>query len=296
MTEEELLESGIKVGDILPTFNATDRRFRITGFDGWFTVAAPDTVLVASGGPGAVAVGEWAPLEAYYTLAGVISATSRPELLALRGYLLAALPAHADAPIEVLSEQKQIFVRRYDRPDVAVAENTLSFTFPLVASDPFKYSIDALDGTVGVFTGQRWFRTYTDNSGDWVRSYDTAGDRTYEQAFPTGPYPQSLTLTSDGDASSQRVTVEVTGPLTAGDWWLWNETTGSRLWVEAGVTADQTLTLDNVARTATLNGADVGHLVFGDWLTLEPGANVFRLVAGTDSAAFAHITALEAWQ
>jgi hypothetical protein len=291
--------AGVRIGD-LPLFNADDVRYRLTLFDGWFTVAAPDAVLVGvGGGLGAVAVGGWEPVEAYYTLSGVMAADSRDEAESLREMLLRGLPAHETAPVEVIGEGKQVYLRRYDRPEISIVENLLSFTVPCVAPDPLKYALDPVGGDMGVFTGQTWFRTYAETSaGRWTRAYtlvDGRWVRTYQQAVPSGPYPLSLSLFSDGDAASSRVTVTVNGPVTAGDWWLINETTGERLWAELSVAAGQQLVFDMKARTARLNGAPVDHLVFGDWLTLAAGQNLLRLVSGTQSDAFASVSALPAY-
>ena len=93
-----------------------------------------------------------------------------------------------------------------------------------------------------------------------------------------------------------RVTVTVTGPLDEGDWFLLHENTGQRLWVDLSLTADQTVEFDCYQQTATLNGNAIDTNVFGDFLTLEPGENTYRLVTGTDSAGSATVEAQPAYQ
>lgn len=285
----------------MPDFNAGDAAFKITAFDGWFDAAVPDVVLVANGGgAGAVASGEWLLKEAYYTLTGHMD-VGRAEQATMRRALLAAFPTGQDGVLiclgNGLDEDLQIFVRRYDAPQVNL-NRLLSFSLPLVGVDPYKYGLLPLTGSMGVFTGETWFRTYGFNGTNWVRTYAASGSnwvRNYQQLLPTGPFPPSLTLESNGDAVSQRVTFSVTGPLTAGEWWLLHEGTGQRLWAELSITADQTLVFDSHARTARLNGAVADHFVFGSWVGLHPGQNTFRLVAGTQSEAFATVSALPAY-
>lgn len=286
----------------LPDFNADDPAFRINMFDGWFDGPGPVPVLVANGGaPGAVAVGDWEPAEHYYTLAGRVFCEPQDRAY-YRRLLLAALPPNMDTSIACLGNSVdvdlQAFVRLFDRPTMVANEAGLGFSLPLVAPDPYKYALAPLAGDMGVFTGQSWFRDYTLSGAKWVRSYALTGSRwtrTYKQSVASGPYPSSVTLDSAGDATSRRVTVTITGPLTAGDWWLRNESTGEEMWVEVGVQAGQQLVIDMRSRTARLDGSPVDHLVYGDWLSLAPGANLFRLASGTASAAFASVTALPAY-
>jgi len=286
----------------LPDFNGDDDSFRVTQFDGWFDGFDPDTVWVANGGgPGGVASGPWLPKERVGVLAGRIMA-DRDQQEMFRRTLLAAIPAgNIEVPIVCLGNglatDLQIFVRRSGKPDISL-QSMIQFTFPLVALDPLKYALTPLTGTMGVWTGEDWYLSLATSSGAWYVQMVNAGGWSVSlvQDVPDGPYPISLSLDSDGDTSSQRVTASITGPLDAGDWFLWSETTGAQLWAEVGITADQTLILDSFSKTATLSGQDVTYLTYGDWLTLEPGSNSFRLVAGTDSDAFCALTALEAYE
>jgi hypothetical protein len=287
----------------LPDFNDTDRDLIVEDVGGYMDGPTPIPVLVPNGGGvGAVAVGDWAPAEDYLTVNGWIFSDAA-ALAGFRRVLLDAFTSATEAPLVILGNgvdiDKQMFVRLYDRRTISQVDDRLAFSLPLVAPDPYKYALEPLSGQMGVFTGQSWFRDYALAGTRWVRTYTLTGGRwvrSYERRLPSGPFPTSLTLTSDGDMTSRRVTAAITGPLTAGDWWLVNEATGERLWVEVGVTADQTLVLDMRARTARLNGALMDHLVFGDWLSLAPGGNTYRLVSGTDSDAYASIEALEAYQ
>lgn len=298
----------------------------ITDWGNWDSIAPPVPVIVRSGGvAGAVGSGDWAPAEEYYTLSGFVR-TPQVNHWALKRQLLAAFRKDRSVPLVRLGgvgePDLQVWVRLYDRPSLPSDGYRLAFTFPLVALDPYKYGLQWLTGEVGVFTGQSWFEAYSnttvagaastydastydsatyDGAGGltgWRREYTYNGSKwvlRYRQAVPAGPYPQSLTILSEGDASSQRITAAVTGPLDLGDWWLLNEATGARLWADTALDVGQTITFDCMAKLATLDGSDISSTVYGDWLTLEPGANTFRLVAGRQSDATASVSALPAY-
>lgn len=287
------------IGD-LPAFNDGDD-FVVTDADGWEDPAGPDAVLVANGGgAGAVASGAWQPRERLLTVSGVVTvpADQQPPI---RRSLLAAFPADRDTELVGYGNGDEpdlrMFVRRYDRPTFHRLPTCMEFTFPLVAPDPYKYTLTPLVGQMGVFAGQTWYRVYTDTGTKWVRSYALSGSRwmrVYQQLVVSSAYPESLSLDSGGDVASQRVEFVVTGPLTSGEWWLYHETTGRRMWGAFGLTSQQSVVIDCRTKTATLNGSDVSHLIYGDWLTLEPGRNTYQLVGGTASGAYASVTALEA--
>lgn len=286
----------------LPDFNAGDSAFKITAFDGWYATAKPRAELLPSGvSHGATAVGPWDFAEAYYTLSGVIRSADRATLLGYRRDLLAALPAAGASPITVLGNDEDVDllvdVRRYDQPDIRVVANNLMFTFPLVAVDPFKYAATALSASMAAFNGSDWFATFEIDGGgdDWL---DLGAD-TYLLAFETdssAAADQAAVLFSPGDALSRRLTFTVTGPLDQGDWFLLHENTGQRLYADLALTAAQTLTFDCYAQRATLNGSEVDTLVFGDYLTLLPGDNTYRLVTGADSDGSAAVEGRPAYE
>jgi hypothetical protein len=274
-----------------------DRTAKVHTLDGWWDTVTLDVDMVSNGGVGAVPTGPWLPKERYLTVAGH---TLGVDPFAMRRLLLAAFSPDADTPVTVTypdGATERLWVRPFDRFELVPKGNQLRFTLPLVAMDPWKYTAQPLTGEVGVFTGQTWYREY--DPVTFTRSYALTGgrwNRSYQQAEATGPYPPSLTLTSGGDRASSRMTANVTGPLAAGDWWLLEESSGRRLWADVAIAEGQSLVFDMAARTARLNGAAVDHLVFGDWLTLAPGQNVFRLVSGTQSDAHASLEASEASQ
>jgi hypothetical protein len=283
----------------LPTFNAGDPNFRITQFDGWWATAKPRSELIDSGvSHGSVAVGPWDFAEAYYTLSGVIRSNDRATLMGYRRALLAALPANEDSPIVVYGNDEdvdlQVEVRRYDAPTIDVVANNLTFTFPLVATDPFKYAADLLSGSMATFAGFHWFKTL--DPTDFTLLLDPADAALYFETDVAEGVDQAATLTSTGDIASRQLTFNVTGPLTAGEWFLLHETTGRRLWLDLSLDAGQTLFLDCYEQHAWLGASNVDEHVFGDYLTLEPGTNVYRLVTSTDTAGSAVVEARPAYQ
>lgn len=270
--------------------------------DGWFGTSQPRAELAPSiAGDGAAAIGPWDSAEAYYTLRGLFNNEDQAVLLSLRRQLLNALPATEEVPITVYTEageDRTAFVRLYDKPDITLAGPNLQFTMPLVAPDPYKYEAVPLSAQFGVFTGSNWYKAFNVNTTPNPDVYwlpfvlDTAptpdrGYMTFTQQQSTSAYPPAAVLVSGGDVSSRRLAFDVTGPVTQGDWKIVNEATGDELWADTGLVAGQTIVFDCYTQTATMAGASVDSLVFGDWLTLEPGANTYRLVAGDPTAGFA---------
>lgn len=283
----------------LPDFNAGDPNFKVTMFDGWYGTAKPRSELLPSGvSHGAVAIGPWDFTEAYYTLSGVIRSTDRATLLGYRRDLLAALPAAGDSPITVYGNDedvdKQVNVRRYDAPDISVVANNLLFTFPLVAVDPFKYAATAMSASMSAFNGALWFLTF--DPAAFALEFDTGTDALLFETDDTAATDQAAAIVSPGDALSRRLTFTVTGPADQGDWFLLHENTGQRLYADTALTADQTIEFDCYTQLATLNGNEVDSLVFGDYLTLLPGDNTYRLITGTDSEATATVEARPAYE
>lgn len=290
----------VQIGD-LPLFNNGEGIFVVHSIDGWDSTAAPDAVLVANGGgAGSVASGPWLPQQAGYVVTGKVIVEPAVQV-SFRKMIIEAFPADRDTPLIVYGDPSlQAFCRRMDRLEFFRQSNYMAFSLPLVAGDPYKYGLVPLSGSLGVWTGEEWYEAMQQPSaGLWAVQMSVGGSTwsvSLAQDVPTGPYPLSLTLDSDGDAQSSRVTVEVTGPLDAGDWFLWSETTNTQCWAEVSIADGQTLVIDAYDKSATMSGSDVTHLMYGDWPVLSPGQNTFRLAAGTDSSAYCEITALEAYE
>jgi hypothetical protein len=257
------------------------------------------TVVPRGGGRGGL-VTRRRERDRYYTLTGGITvplSDTPADMETLRSRLVTAFSIDEERPLDVLTDiTRRAWVMLYDTPDVDWRDNHLTFTLPLLATDPLKYSATPLSGLMGAFAGGSLYLAYTaDGSGGYYSTYPEPGpSQTYRDEEPTEAYPDLLTLVSTGDVTSRRVVVKVTGPLTAGDWWLVNEATDEALSVEQSLAAGQTLTLDSHEETADIGGSPVESLVAGDWLSLAPGSNTFRLMVGTrNDEAYAEVTAFE---
>jgi len=285
----------------------TDPTAKIHQLEGWWDTVAPEPAMQSIGAPGSVAAGPWVERERYVTISGYNIGV---DPWAMRRLLLAGFPPDTDVPVVVTYPDgfaEQMWLRPYDKLGLEPKGQQLRFQLPLVALDPWKYTAQAVAGTMGVFTGDAWFRSYVlDTAPSPDQAYRTYSldvtpnpDRGYRQHIqaqdPNAAAP-ALLLTSDGDVGSRRVTVEVTGPLTQGDWHMVNELTGDQLFADLGLVAGQTVVFDCFNQRATLNGTSVDSLVFGDYLSFEPGANTYRLVAGNQSAGFATVTAFAAYK
>lgn len=288
----------------LPPFNADDYAFVVEQFESWESGPAPRAVMVANGGgPGAIAVDPWLPGESYYVLSGSIEADPAVQP-SVRRAILAAVTSDVEAPVMVTDaagEELQVFVRVYDRRTITALGNVLTFSLPLVSPDPYKYGVVALTAEAGGFEPEDWFRIYADNAGNWYRTYAADGAvhyRSYieDEADPAVSLPSSAVITSPGDAISQRVSMTVQGPLTIGEWYIERDDDGSRIWVDTSLAPGQSLVLDTAERTALLNGSPVDHLVYGDFQTLRPGLNSWRLVVAASGAGSSmNVSALPAY-
>lgn len=306
MTAEDLADGRIVQIPGLPDFNSTDAGFRITGWEGIFDTAVPDAQYTSSGAAGgAVASGPWMPKEKPTVLQGFIDTGRKLDLLPGYARALAnGLPAGADATIKILGNGRDIdlqcFVRRYDKAQLPITSR-LDFTIPLLQLDPYLYGLTPLEGGVSVDAGSFWFGSYSKPSSAWVKTYVKSGSNwfyTYTNVQPPGPFPTSLSLTPPpGGATSRRLTFQVVGPLTAGDWQLSQVGTGREMWVQLTIPVGQSLTIDTYAETVMFNGEDVSSYLYGDLLTLEPGGSAYELTSSTpNTVAYAIVSALPAYE
>ncbi len=289
----------------LPDFNAEDACFRITGFDGIFSTPIPDAQYAAAGGgAGAVASGSWLPKERPCVLSGFIDAPLA-ELPSYARALAAALPATAEATVGIIANGRddldlQLFVRRYDRADLPISSR-LDFQIPLLALDPYLYALEPLTAGMAAYSGTYWYELYSKPSSTWVKTYvkpASAWIDEHSNVAQPGPYPDSAALTASPlSVSSRRLTFDVYGPLTAGEWNITQEDTSREMRVQLTIPAGQSLSIDIYAEAVTMNGQDVSSYLYGDMLTLEPGGSTYRLnVPTANIAAYALITALPAYE
>ena len=124
-----------------------------------------------------------------------------------------------------------------------------------------------------LFVGENNWLVTTDDvnlAGDLEIKYRTEivsnGGAEWEEGEPGGP------VTIDVDSIDTVYPVwTVTGPATNPQ--ISVLTTGTTLSYTGTVTATQTLVIDMLNKTATLNGANVTARVTGDWINFIPGAN-----------------------
>lgn len=294
----------------LPDFNEEDQnQFVVSDLDGWWNTPPPRTSLSPNGGgAGAVPSGDWLFTEDYQTLSGwVLAAPSEQEQW--RQQLLVGIPTNRGVTLTYLGRgwdvDKQVFdIRRYDKPIFEKLLDRVKFTIPIVLPDPLKYSLAPLVGSVGIDVGGTWYESFTlSGAGNYVDIYTRLGAGDYAEEFtllaPVGAYPSTLTLTSEGSYTSRRVTVDVVGPLTSGDWYLLQNNT-RRMWLPYTITAGTTLTIDCYRRRVSLNGVYDRTLtgkLLGVPFSLEPGLNTYKLVTGSPvTTPYATVSAYEAYQ
>jgi hypothetical protein len=230
-------------------------------------------------------------------MAGAINAPSRIDAEIIKQQILNSFsPTEEHTLIRHEAITRQMFVRQYDAITFEhILPEGFRYTIPLVALDPLKYALDVETASMGVFSGEDWYRLYP--TGNY-RTYDTVGFyRSYEQLIVATAFPQSISITNEGDAESRRVTIALTGPLTGGDWAISNLTTGDTIYAVIDVAAGQLLIFDMYNNLVTLDGQDVSPYVFGDWLNVIPGVNTFQLTSSFDNIdAYATVSALSAWR
>ena len=250
--------------------------------------------------------GDWLLNEQYLTISGWVIA--QPEAQEpIRQALLTNVPTNRGITIKVLGRgwdvDKQVFgVRRYDAPKFDQRQDRLKFSLPVVCPDPLRYGLAPLTGSFGIYVGANFYETFT-GSGFAFETFTGTGfvNETFLGNQPVTPFPPALVLTSAGSYSSKRVTVDMVGPLTSGDWYLLQETAANRrLWLPFTIPASVTLSIDCYERRVTVNGiydrALSGRLR-GEMLTLEAGGNLYKLVTGsTNGIPYATIRAYEAYQ
>ena len=277
---------------------------------GWHDTPGRDAPILPRGGTvGALPGAPFLAKEKYLVLVGARVAATEAEAMAKRTELLAQFSEDGYTEIAVnwggttLSARVQL----YDASTVTIPDGlTVRFQLPVVQFDPYRYGPPgALQ--MGAFTPFPFASTYEINTvpnpdfGSRTYFESTAPNpdfeyRWYVQQISFGELPSAAIALNNGDVTTSRLTIEVVGPLTQGEWSLVNETTGSELVVDLTLIAGQSLLIDMYEELATLQGDPVNELVRGDWLRVPPGASVLRLLSEESSAAFANVTIYSAYQ
>jgi hypothetical protein len=263
--------------------------WKMDQLDGWDETAELDTPITPRGGgvDGAVA-GDFFAAQARHLLAGgYVMGTSRALAESLVDSLIGdAFPRNVDILLtRYETVPKFLTVRVSGKREIQRARDGMWFRWvvPLVAPDPLKYGVgDIVVGPVGV-----------------------AGQSTGGVSFPI-TFPFSFTTVSGGDENTATVVnvgtatskpfVTIHGPLVRGGWRLSNETTGSDIRFDVGLTSTDVLTIDFKTQTALLNGYPITTTISGDFWGIVRGANTIKLWADFDPAANFTINGKSAWE
>lgn len=271
------------------TFNDPDAFYRVCDvMEGWEDTSPLDYTLVPNGnGPGAVMATRPVPKEQAITLGGAWVTASRDDADVAADQLKALFPVGQEIAVERRGRIRYLWLVGPVSTDL-VTPRGFRWEVQALALDPFLYG-GQVESSAGVSTGDTINRTY---GPGYTRTYPSGNARTYITVGVSG-----VRVTSPGTAESARLVFTITGPLTAGEWRIVNDATGETQYVDITFTEGQTLTIDEGRQLAFLGRQDVTSLVFGDWLTVAPGDNVFRLFADTpDPLVSMTVKASPAWR
>jgi len=180
---------------------------------------------------------------------------------------------------------KQVLCKRSAKIEVdwTAVPNGFRWMTTLLADDPMKYSISSVTGSGGISniiqTGHSFPVTFP-------MTFNGTGGAGYT----------SIGINNIGTAPSAKLTATITGPLAKGAWRLINDTTGDSLSFDVALTSSDTLVVDFLSRTATLNGFQVSAAYTGTFWKLQPGLNTIRLYAEPNAQASVTIVGYSAWE
>ncbi len=168
--------------------------------------------------------------------------------------------------------------------DWQAVPNGFRWDTTLICKDPRKYSVSQQvesAGTAGL----------SETGMDFPVTFPFSFD-----LLASGAALTTVGIFNEGNTPSPSLSAEITGPLTAGNWRLRNDTTDSEISFEVGISTGDTLTLDFRTKTVWLNGFAYNGRKEGEWWELAPGSNSIRLYANFDAATTVTITAESAWE
>lgn len=182
---------------------------------------------------------------------------------------------------------RSMYVYAAGTPHAVFADDRLvTFTFTLIAADPFKYGPSVPYGTARLPSA-------TGNPG---RSYPRVYPGRYGAlgALATG---QPITVPNVGDVSAQAV-YTVTGPVPQP---YLTFSTGLFVGLSLDLAATDVLVIDTAAGTVTVNGVNRQDALMADstFPLIPPGGFTVRLTSatgGTDQAAGATVTTAPTWK
>jgi hypothetical protein len=247
--------------------------FRIDEMAGWFDGPEVDAVISEFGVADGGSPGFFPAKSKYVYVQGYVLFQSRAEGEQVKTIIGTAFPRNTD--IEVIRHSPtptKMTMRRAGRIEFPQdLPEGIRFVVPLVATDPFRYSINDATISIGIST--------PDESG-----------RVYPRTYPLeylgvvgGGGNLGENFQNVGNANSYPVSV-INGPLSAGGWQLINETTGQRLTFNVSLTETQFLEIDHGSHTLKMNGYPYIAPAEGDWWPLIPGNNFIRLTSSDFNA------------
>lgn len=260
--------------------------FRIDTMDGWFDGPDVDVIISEYGVADGGSAGFFPAKSKYVYIRGYVRINDRVEGEQVKTIIGTAFPRNTD--IEVVRNSPvptKMTMRRASKIEFQQDfEQGLSFNLSMVATDPFRYSVNDAPIIIGIST--------PDESGrEYPRTYPLQYIGVVGGGGNLGENFQNL-----GNANSYPIS-RVTGPLTAGGWQIINETTGQRLTFNISLTVEQTLEVNHANHTLKMNGYPTIVPAEGDWWALVPGNNFIRLTSSEFNVdAQLELIAQSAWE
>ena len=267
--------------------------YRCDLLDGWDNTAEPRVEISEYGYSDGVRTSDRFPKkELYLEVGGYVKVSSRlvgeqaKDLLATYLDVNSTLRIIRQGPIPKALDVRVCSAVEFPQ-DVGEAFRWL---VRVMAPWPYKISPNAKTITAVMFSGVDYYRAYV-NTSPYYRTYtsDTS-------VSSTGGLPNLVAITNEGNADAYP-TIQITGPLGGRSWELVNENTGETLTFGLDLGSTDTLIIDTLQKTAYLGSQAVEYYVDGDWPHLQPGANILRVLVGTDNLdARITVTAYDTWK
>ena len=277
--------------------------YRCDLLDGWDDTAEPRVEISEYGYSDGVRASDRFPKkEIYLDIGGYVKVTSRLAGEQAKDYLASNLDVNSvirvtrQGPIPKAVDVRVCSAVEFPQ-DIGEAFRWL---VKVMATWPYKISPIAKSVIAAMFSGIDYYRTYV-NTAPYYRTYVNTAPyyRTYTadtSAYSTGGLPNLVAISNDGNADAYPI-IQLSGPLMGRSWELVNETTGESLTFGLDLSSTDTLVLNTLDKTAYLGSQSVEYYVDGDWPHLQPGANILRVLIGTDNAdARITVTAYDTWK
>jgi len=240
--------------------------------DGWWSTPPMDTPITALGNADRSVGGQRFPRkEKQITIHGVCHFNHPDDGFAARERLVRYWDSPND-PFDLVVEEpnpKRMTVRSSGPIEAPwdITQRSFAFQIPLVALDPFKYSlIRAVNATS------------PSQPGSYTRTYI----RTYPMTYVAEAEGSGLISVVNAGNADTYPTMLVQGAVPPG-WRIVNYTTDETLTVATRVNAGQTLQLDMKSHNASFSNATISVQAGGDWIRLVPGENIIKFVTPSEA-------------